>query len=64
MACNCAKNRTVSGGGSRVASSGTPDTYRVMVGTRKVYETTNPNAAEGVAARFDGAKILAPGQAA
>lgn len=63
MACNCAKNRTVAGGGGRSATTAT-DTYRVMVGSRKVYETTNPNAADTVAARFHNAKILKPGESA
>lgn len=62
MGCNCGKNRTVSGGGPSAA--GTPGTYRVMVGTRKVYETTNPAAADTVAARFNGANILKPGETA
>lgn len=62
MGCNCGKNRTVSGGGPSAAA--TPGTYRVMVGERKVYETTNPAAADTVAGKFVNAKILAPGETA
>jgi hypothetical protein len=49
--------------GGAAAPSGT---YRVMVKGRKVYETSNQDAAEQVAARFTGANptILAPGQSA
>lgn len=38
-------------------------TYRVMVGTppRQVYESSNKEAAETVAARFENAEILPPG---
>jgi hypothetical protein len=61
IACGCSKNRVAKGGAA--APSGT---YRVMVKGRKVYETSNQDAAEQVAARFTGANptILAPGQSA
>ncbi|AMD42754.1 hypothetical protein SEA_XKCD426_13 [Streptomyces phage Xkcd426] len=59
MACACAKNRATASGTATVSG-----TYRVMVGTRKVYETTNESAANTVAERFSGATILAPGETA
>lgn len=59
MACACNKSRTASAGAS--APSGT---YRVMVKGRKVYESTNEDAAQAVAARFAEATILPPGQSA
>lgn len=60
MACNCtSKNRATASGVAAVAG-----TYRVMVGDRKVYETTNPDAADTVASRFDNPRILKPGESA
>lgn len=62
LACNCGTNRnraTAAGGTATV-----PGTYRVMVGSRQVYETTNESAAKTVADRFDGASILSPGEKA
>ena len=35
-----------------------------MVNGRKVYETTNPSAADSVATRFESAVILKPGETA
>ena len=61
MACACSKNRARATGTGTPAPSGT---YRVMVSGRKVYETTNPKAADTVAARFQAATILAPGESA
>lgn len=59
IACGCSKNRTTASGAATVSG-----TYRVMVGDRKVYETTNETAADTVAARFSDARILAPGESA
>ncbi len=59
MACACSKNRTASAGSTTVSG-----TYRVMVGSRKVYESTSEPAAQAVAARFADATILPPGQSA
>lgn len=60
MGCNCAnKNRATASGAAAVSG-----TYRVMANGRKVYETTSEAAAATVAARFDGARILAPGETA
>lgn len=58
MACACAKNRQATSGTAAVSG-----TYRVMVGSRKVYETTNSVAAETMAAKYAPgvAKILEPG---
>lgn len=59
MGCACNRNRaTASGTGKTAVPSGT---YRVYVGTRKVYESTNESAATTVATRFTGARVLAPG---
>lgn len=61
MGCNCgSKNRALAAGAS--GAPGKPSTYRVMVGERKVYETSNQVAANTVAERFSGASILAPGE--
>ena len=57
MACNCAKNRTTAAGVAAVSG-----TYRVMVSGRKVYESSSKAAADTVAARFDAATVLAPGE--
>lgn len=60
MPCACSKK-------NRATATGTPapsGTYRVMVSGRKVYETTNPDAADTVAARFASATVLAPGESA
>lgn len=60
MGCNCgSKNRTTAAGVAVVSG-----TYRVMVGERKVYESTNKDAADTVAARFVSAIVLAPGESA
>ncbi|ATN93751.1 hypothetical protein SEA_ABT2GRADUATEX2_12 [Streptomyces phage Abt2graduatex2] len=59
MACACSKNRARATGTGAPAPSGT---YRVIVSGRMVYETTNPTAADTVAARFASATILAPGE--
>lgn len=59
MACACSKNRL-----SASAAAAVSGTYRVMVGDRKVYETTNQVAAQSVADRFDNPRILAPGETA
>ena len=56
MACNCSKNRVSASGAKATAG-----TYRVYVGTRKVYETTNQGAADAVAVKFADARVLAPG---
>lgn len=58
MGCACNKRRAVSANGTPAPAG----TYRVYVGTRKVYETSNGSAAETVAGRFDGARVLAPGE--
>ena len=59
MACACNKNRATASGSP--APSGT---FRVMVNSRKVYETTNESAATTVAARFPTAVVLKPGESA
>lgn len=61
MACGaCRKNRASASGAAAPAG-----TYRVMAANgRKVYESSNKDAAEAVAARFADAKILAPGETA
>lgn len=59
MACACSKNRVASAGSTMVAG-----TYRVMVKDRKVYESTNEDAANAVAARFAEATVLKPGESA
>lgn len=59
MACACSKNRATASGAAQATG-----TYRVMVNGRKVYETSNPTAADTVAQRFDNATILKPGQEA
>ena len=60
IACACSKNRATTAAGSTAVAG----TYRVMVGDRKVYESTNEAAAQTVAGRFADAVILAPGQSA
>lgn len=57
IACGCSKNK-VNAAGVAVQAG----TYRVIVGERQVYESSSGSAAETVAARFDGAKVLAPGE--
>ena len=58
MACgSCRKSRAAASGVAAVAG-----TYRVMAKGRKVYETSNKDAAEAVASRFDNATILNPGE--
>jgi len=59
MPCACSKNRATASGAAAVTG-----TFRVMVGTRKVYETTNGMAADKVASRYADAKVLAPGETA
>lgn len=58
MGCNCGGNRAAA------ALSKVSGTYRVMVNGRKVYETSNPDAADTVADRFPGSTILKPGEIA
>ena len=58
IGCNC--NKTAKTGKGLAATAG-PTTYRVMVGGRQVYESSNKTAADTVAGRFDDAKVLAPG---
>lgn len=58
MPCGCSKNRATAAG---AAQSGT---YRVQVNGRQVYESSSKDAADSVAARFEDAVILAPGQTA
>lgn len=60
MACGCSKNRAAASGKTGAVSG----TYRVYAGGRKVYETTDPKAAGTVAAKFQDATVLAPGEAA
>lgn len=61
MGCNCGnKNRAASSGGATQPAG----TFRVIVNSRQVYETTNEQAAKSVAARFDNPKILKPGETA
>lgn len=61
MACGCNKNRaTITADGTIVS----PGTYRVMVGDHQVYESSQKEAADTVAARFSNATVLAPGQTA
>lgn len=61
MACApCNKRRAA----AEAAASVTPGTYRVMVGGRQVYESTNESAAQTVADRFDNAVVLKPGETA
>lgn len=59
MACACGRNRATA-----TATATTAGTYRVMVSGRTVYESTNKSAADTVAARFDNATILTPGETA
>jgi hypothetical protein len=60
LPCACNKNRATASGVAAVAG-----TYRVLgPNGRKVYETTNGDAAKAVAARFDNATVLAPGETA
>lgn len=59
VGCACNKNR------STASAAAVTGTYRVMAPNgRKVYETTNGDAAKAVAERFDGATILAPNETA
>jgi hypothetical protein len=60
MACGCNKGRQAATGDASVSSG----TYRVMVSGRQVYESSSKTAADTVAARFQDATILAPGQEA
>lgn len=59
MACGCNKNRAGAAGTATQAG-----TYRVMVNGRQVYESHNGDAADSVAARFQDATVLRPGQTA
>jgi hypothetical protein len=60
MGCNCgSRNRARAAGAGKVAPPA--GTYRVMVGTRQVYESANESSATQVAARFADARVLAPG---
>lgn len=63
IGCGCgSKNRATASGAQAVSG-----TYRVMIDGRKVYETTNPDAAGTVAARYDKSSnvvVLKPGEQA
>lgn len=59
MACACNKTRVAGNVDAKKAAN--TGTYQVMVGSRKVYETTNVKAADAVAARFADARVVAPG---
>ena len=62
MACNCSKKRTAATAAASMQPAGT---YRVIASDgRKVYESTNEDAANMVAAKFSGSTVLAPGQSA
>jgi hypothetical protein len=56
--CNCNKTNKVAGKSSTTG----PNTYRVIVGGRQVYESSNETAASTVASRFDNATVLEPGK--
>jgi len=58
VACACGKKRTAATAAASMEPSGT---YRVMDGSRKVYESTSKDAAEMVAARFPNATVVPPG---
>lgn len=60
MGCGCNRARSTTGGAGATAAA--VGTYRVMVGDRKVYESSSETAAKTVAGRFGDAKILAPGE--
>lgn len=58
IGCGCGnKSRATAEGVAQVSG-----TYRVVVNERQVYESSSQTAADTVAARFDGAKVLAPGE--
>jgi hypothetical protein len=62
MACACGgRNRARAAGSAKTTTTLSPSTYRVYVGSRKVYESANGPAANEVAARFTDARVLAPG---
>ena len=58
MGCNCGKNRATASGTAAISG-----TYQVMAGGKKVYESTSQDAAKAVAARFNDATIIPPGNA-
>lgn len=60
MGCNCNKRTTAVAGKAAAA----PNTYRIIVGGRQVYESSNKTAADTVASRFDNPTVLVPGQTA
>jgi hypothetical protein len=60
LGCNCGNKNRVPGSNSVTV----PGTFRVMVGGKQVYESSNKTAADAVAARFDNATILNPGETA
>lgn len=60
MACNCGRNRATATATKSTATAQPPGTYRVMVGSRKVYESSNQSAAETVGLRFTDASIETP----
>ena len=57
IACGCNKNKAAVINGEVVQ----PGTYRVIVNGNQVYESSNKDAADTVAARFSNATVLAPG---
>lgn len=59
MPCACSKNRARTMGTGTPAPSGT---YRVMVSGRQVFESSEADKADVVAARFASATVLAPGE--
>jgi len=60
VGCNCNKTNKIAG---KTAITG-PNTYRVIVSGRQVYESSNETAATTVAGRFQDATILEPGKTA
>lgn len=61
MACGCNKGGSVKTADGKIL---TPGTYRVLVGTNIVYESSQEAAADTVAARFGNARVLKPGETA
>jgi hypothetical protein len=60
LGCNCGKKNRTPGSNSVTV----PGTFRVMVNGRQVYESGNKVVADEMAARFDNAIILNPGESA
>jgi len=56
MACSCNKRN------SNPDPAQPSGTYRVVVGSRKVYESASQQAAETVAKNFPTARVLSPGE--